>query len=766
MNRIAILAFAAALTAASCTEKTAAYRIVPEPASITPERHGRFTWRKSSEVTFADSALAREAAFVSSFIKEEAGRDVECRMAAPADGNIVLDIDPGLPLEGYLLEIGRKQVRITGGSAAGVFYGGQTFRKCMASDSSLPSVRIQDWPVFGYRGAHLDVSRHLFTADEVKQYIDMMALHDMNRLHLHLTDDQGWRIEIKKYPKLTEIGSVRKESLLGRLSDEPRVFDGKPHGGFYTQDEIRDLVNYAADRHIEIIPEIDLPGHMVAALASYPELGCTGGPYDVWTVWGISDDVLCAGKPEVYDFLENVFAEVMDLFPSGYIHIGGDECPKSMWKKCPRCQALMRKLGLADDGIHTKEQKLQSYMMGRISDFITAHGRKVIGWDEMLEGGAAEGSTIMSWRGEDGGITAAEAGHDVVMTPTTYLYFDYYQSQDTENEPMAIGGYVPVEKVYGYNPVPDVLDSLEATHIIGVQANLWTEYIDNFRKVQYMVLPRWAALSEIQWRNSTDRDYGRFMKDIIPLLDIYDKNGYTWARHIFDVSAEYATDSKAHTVDVTLNSAGAPEIRYTLDGSEPDSRSMLYVKTLKLDADAKLRATAFRDGTPGKVLAEDICCNKATARKAELLTVPSRNYTFGGASMLVDGLRGNTMFTSGRWLGFADGTPFTAVLDMEIPVDFSSVGVGTCICTRDGIFGTRRITVSVSDDGKEFRDVASADYEQVTEDTATTVTHTLTFAPVKARFIRVNAESQGDVPSWSWLAGTKAWLFIDELIVK
>lgn len=766
MKRNTLIAFLTLVTLASCTgEKTAVYRIVPEPYRIVSEGHGHFTFTSAARVTCQDSSLLREAAFISGYIKEETGKEIGYDISSPEKGNIAISIDTAMTPEGYVLQIGRRGISITGGSAAGVFYGGQTLRKCLAYDSTLPAARIEDMPAFGYRGAHFDVSRHFFGADEVKTYIDMMALHNMNKLHLHLTDDQGWRVEIKKHPELTAKGSVRKESLLGLLSDEPRVFDGKMHGGFYTQDELRELVRYAAERHIEIIPEIDLPGHMVAALACYPELGCTGGPYEVWTLWGISENVLCAGNEESYKFLDDIFTEILDIFPSEYIHIGGDECPKAMWKECPKCQAIIKRLGLKDDAIHTKEQKLQSYMMSRVSDFITSHGRKVIGWDEMLEGGAAPGSVIMSWRGEDGGIAAARSGHDVIMTPFTYLYFDYYQSRDTKNEPMAIGGYIPTEKVYSYNPVPEVLDSAEATHIIGVQANLWTEYIDNFPKVQYMVLPRWAALSEIQWRDSKDRDYGEFMKDIMPLISIYDRLGYNYARHIFDVAAQFSADKENHAIKVTLASAGAPEIRYTTDGSEPGPGSMLYSSPVELRSNASFKAAAIRDGKPGKITSEEIFCSKATACDVTLLTTPSPNYTYGGGAMLVDGMKGDTAFSSGKWLGFADGTPLKAVIDLGSPEEFSTVKLGVCICTRDGIFDIRSMKVSVSDDNADFHEVASSEYSQVTKDTAETVTHSLTFKPVRARYIRVEAKSQDDVPSWSWLAGTKAWLFVDEVLV-
>lgn len=719
-----------------------------------------------TEVCFADSSLLNEAGFLVGYIKEETGLDVEKSFGASPKGNINLAIDPSMEKEAYVLKIRGRGVSITGGSSAGVFYGIQTLRKCLASAPELPAAEITDRPEFSYRGAHLDVCRHFFSVDEVKTYIDMMALHNMNKLHWHITEDQGWRMEIKKYPRLTEVGSMRKETIVGHLNDVPRKFDGKPYGGYYTQDEIRDIVRYASERHIDVIPEVDLPGHMQAALASYPELGCTGGPYDVWTIWGVSEDVLCAGNPEVYEFLDNVFTEVMDMFPSEYIHIGGDECPKVRWEKCPECQALIARLGLKDDEKHTKEQKLQSYVMKHVAEFLNARGRKVIGWDEILEGDAAPGATIMSWRGETGGIEAAKSGHDVIMTPNSYLYFDFYQGRNVSKEPLAIGGYIPVERVYMYSPVPSALTREEARHILGAQANLWTEYIDNFAHVQYMVLPRWAALAENQWRNPAVKDYDKFLQALEPLMTVYDNAGYNYAKHVFEISGDIEPDMSSSSVRVKLMTMGSPEIHYTLDGTVPTADSPLYEKPLEIRQDADFQAVAFRKGEPGEVYSEKISFNKATARPVTLENAPADTYKFGGASALVDGLRGDTKFSSGRWLGFGNFTPMIAVVDLGEGTEFSSAGAGVCICTADGIFDARKMTISVSDDGETFRDVAEEEYPCLEKETKETASHILTFEPVKARYVKVHLLPEGEIPSWNWLAGGQAWLFVDEIIVR
>ncbi len=768
MKHIKLIATALAAVAVAACEKEARqpYLIVPSPLSVKAECGGNFSLTGSTAVCFADSSLLNEAGFLTGYIKEETGLDIGKSFGAASRGDISLAIDPSMENEAYVLKIRGRGVSITGGSPAGVFYGIQTLRKCLASAPELPAAEITDRPEFSYRGAHLDVCRHFFSVDEVKTYIDMMALHNMNKLHWHITEDQGWRMEIKKYPRLTEVGSMRKETIVGHLNDIPRKFDGKPYGGYYTQDEIRDIVRYASERHIDVIPEVDLPGHMQAALASYPELGCTGGPYDVWTIWGVSEDVLCAGNPKVYEFLDNVFAEVLDMFPSEYIHIGGDECPKVRWGKCPKCQALIARLGLKDDGRHTKEQKLQSYVMRHVADFLNARGRKVIGWDEILEGDAAPGATIMSWRGETGGIEAAKSGHDVIMTPNSYLYFDFYQGRDVAREPLAIGGYIPVERVYMYSPVPSALTQEEARHILGAQANLWTEYIDNFAQVQYMVLPRWAALAENQWRNPSAKDYDKFLQALGPLMTVYDNAGYDYAKHVLEITGEVEPDMSSSSVKVKLVTMGSPDIRYTLDGTVPTGDSPLYEKPLELRQDADFQAVAFRKGEPGEVYAEKISFNKATARPVTLEKDPADSYKFGGASVLVDGLRGDTRFSSGRWLGFGNFTPMTAVVDLGEGTEFSSAGAGVCICTADGIFDARKMTISVSDDGGSFREIAEEEYPRLERETKETTSHILTFEPVKARYVKVHLLPEREIPSWNWLAGGKAWLFVDEIIVR
>ena len=446
--------------------------------------------------------------------------------------------DASMGPEEYSIEILKKSCLVKASAYNGFLYAIQTLKQLTdpaiyskkidpAQKFFFPCVSIKDKPRFAYRGMHLDCARHFFSVEEVKKYLDVMAVHKLNRLHWHLTEDQGWRVEIKKYPKLTEVGAFRNGTMIGKDFNSN---DGIRYGGYYTQEQMKDIVAYAESLGIVVIPEIDLPGHMLGALAAYPELGCTGGPYEVWTKWGISNQVLCPGKEAMFTFLEDVFTELLEIFPSEYIHIGGDECPKTEWEKCPDCQARIKALGIKGDDKHTAEQYLQSYVTARVQEFINKKGRKIIGWDEILEGELAPGATVMSWRGVKGGIQASAMGFDVIMTPNTYCYFDYYQSEDKDKEPLAIGGNLPLEKVYGYEPF-DGLDASQQKHILGVQANLWTEYIGTNEYLEYMLLPRMAALSEIQWCDSSDKDFDRFTSSLKDeSFKIYDILGYNYRK--------------------------------------------------------------------------------------------------------------------------------------------------------------------------------------------------------------------------------------------
>lgn len=463
----------------------------------------------------------------------------ECKVASK--GKIEFAKNASLAAEAYTITVGPKKVKVEASDLNGCIYAIQTLKQLLPeaifsgqadaeAEWVLPYVKINDAPRFSYRGVHFDVSRHFFSTNEVKKYIDALVMHKMNRLHWHLTDDQGWRIPIDAYPLLTEVGAYRKETVIGKNSG---VYDGTPYGGFYTKEEIKDIVAYAEQRGIVIVPEIDMPGHMLAALASYPELGCTGGPYDVWGQWGISEDVLCLGKEETYTFLEKVFDEVCELFPSEYIHIGGDECPKVRWTTCPHCQAKIAELNIPEDAKFAPEYYLQSYVTKRIEEYLAQKGRKVIGWDEILEGEISPNAAVMSWRGVSGGEEAVKLGHKVVMTPHTHMYLDYYQTSDPKaREPFGIGGFLPVEKVYSFEPFSEEMTDEQKSLILGVQANLWTEYVVSDEHLEHMLLPRICAVSEVQWCKPENKDYDRFTTNMSHMFNILDKAGYAYAPYL------------------------------------------------------------------------------------------------------------------------------------------------------------------------------------------------------------------------------------------
>lgn len=527
------VAIMALLPVCGQAQSQANYEVVPIPHSVELKNGKPFVLDNETYIVCdaGNPALLRNASMLAKYIKDITGLDIAVNPSGKMGGKSIslASILNSENPESYVITINPDNINIDGASAAGNFYGIQTLRKSIPAnikgEVAFQQTVITDAPEFGYRGAHLDVSRHFFPADSVKKYIDMMTLHNMNTFHWHLTDDQGWRLPLKRHPELITKGSVRRGTCIGK---DFNSCDSVPYGGFYTPDEIKDVIQYAADRYITIIPEVDLPGHMLSALTAYPELGCTGGPYELWTRWGISDDVLCAGNDSVYTLLEDILTDVAEIFPSEYIHIGGDECPKVRWKECPKCQAKIEALGLTDDENSTKEDKLQSYVMSFASDVLSKHGKKIIGWDEIIKGGLPDKAIVMSWRGAAGGKAAAALGHDAIMSPSSHYYLDYYQSEDKNNEPLAIGGYLPLSKAYSFEPF-DGIASENQRHILGVQANLWTEYIDTFPHVQYMALPRWSALSEVQWSDPSSRDFDAFKRRLSRLIDHYRLNGYNYS---------------------------------------------------------------------------------------------------------------------------------------------------------------------------------------------------------------------------------------------
>ena len=510
------------------------YRIVPLPMNVETDSAHTFTLRPEAGIAYSEGC-EREARFLQEWVKQATG--IQLRLA-PNDSRaaIRLTLKTGdIPAEAYSISVGKKGVELEATERVGLFRAAQTLRKSLPCGPTyhidLPYTHIDDQPRFAYRGVLLDCARHYFPVSMIKRMLDVMALHGCNQFHWHLTDDQGWRFEVKALPRLAPYGSVREQTVIGPNAG---IYDGQRYGGYYTQEECRDLVRYAAERHINIIPEIDLPGHMQGALHVFPNLGCTGGPYPVRTMWGVSREVLCGGNPETLDFLRTVLGEVCDVFPSPYIHIGGDECPKDRWRKCPKCQAKIQELGIQDDGRHSPEDQLQSYINREVEDFLSERGRSLIGWDEILAGGLSGNSIVMSWRGTKGGIEAARQSHRVIMSPNVFAYIDHPQLKDVAKQPRTIGGYiVSASKIYSFEPlIPDSLSQEEQRHILGPQANLWTEYIAYPEHAFYQLLPRLAAMSEVQWCRPEQKDFDDFKARLPRLEKVYDLMGLPYCHAV------------------------------------------------------------------------------------------------------------------------------------------------------------------------------------------------------------------------------------------
>jgi hexosaminidase len=758
----------------ACSEKrtlNSDYEIIPKPLDVNCKGDASFLLKDGVAVIYPENnrKMQDNAEFLVDYVERQTGVKLTSHAGMPVDGAICLTLDLSDDnAEAYKLIVNDKRVCISGASEAGVFYGIQTLRKSLpvAQDINvnLSAVEIYDKPRFAYRGAMLDVARHFYTVDEVKTFIDMLALHNINRFHWHLTDDQGWRIEIKKYPKLMSVASERKETVVGRWYSG--IYDGKSYGGYYTQDELRDVIDYAAKRHITIIPEVDLPGHMQAALTAYPELGCTGGPYEVRTIWGVSQDVLCVGNDFTLQFVKDVLSEVADIFPSEYIHIGGDECPKVRWEKCPKCQERIKSLGLKSDAKHTKEQRLQSYVIQEAAKYLKEKGKRIIGWTEILEGGLVPDATLMSWIGESGGIEAAHQHHDVIMTPNTYLYFDYYQSKKVEDEPLAIGGYLPIEKTYNYEPMPKELTEEEQQYIKGVQANLWTEYIPVFSQVQYMVLPRLGAAAEVQWTDPSKKDYKDFLRRVPHLVAVYDCYGWNYATHVYDVNVDMKADTVNHVLNVQLSTMADDPIYYTLDGQDPTEKSLKYTKPFTIDQSVVLKTMAVHPDRTSKISVDTIRFNKATLKPVVLLQPNESRFSPDGPVVLVDGRNGNHSFDTGAWLTVA-GNDLEAVINMQAETILNSASVHVYVRKDAWLFDARGFSVSVSSDNKNYKEVASQEYKQMQEsDSDGIIEHELSFDPCKATYVKIKVISEKSMPDWHWDAGKVPFLLVDEIILN
>ena len=731
--------------------------LIPKPKNI--EYKNDYFVLNRNTVIFSADLNSFEALFLKETIKSKIGYDLKITSAFPKRNCIQLGIQIPDSItfdrEKYRLSISNNSVQISSFSNQGLFYGIQTFLQSIPFQKSdnikLPCLAIEDEPKYKWRGMHLDVCRHFFPINFIKKYIDYIAMYKMNTFHWHLTDDQGWRIEIKKYPKLTEIGAWRNGSMIGHYNEQR--FDTVRYGGFYTQEEIKDVVNYAQQRHVTIVPEIEMPGHSLAALAAYPEFSCTGGPFEVAKGWGVFEDVFCP-KEETFSFLENILSEVMGLFPSEYLHIGGDESPKIRWKNCSHCQSLIKKEGLQD------EHELQSYFIQRIEKFVNSKGRKIIGWDEILEGGLAPNAAVMSWRGTEGGITAAKQKHFVVMTPGSHCYFDHYQG-DPKNEPLAFGGYTPVDKVYAFNPTPDELSKEEAPFILGAQANVWTEYIETSGHVEYMIMPRMAALSEVLWGTSNPSDYKNFEKRLIKHFDFYEKKGINYSKAIYEVTTEVSSGEKG--VEFILKAVNPSGIRFTTNGSEPSYNSATYSNPIPITKSGIIKAAYFEnEKQKSNTIEQSFNITKSSGKKITLEHPPHENYGIGGSFTLVDGMNGNPSKFGRDWLGFS-GKDLIATIDLEKVEPISKIKLNVLKSTGSWIYYPKEIEFLASEDGLKFISIKNFSYTEIEKLNGTIEGM---FKNVKAKYIKIIAKNLGIIPDGNPGAGANAWLFIDEISIE
>ena len=676
-----------------------------------------------------------------------------------ANSLIQFQIDP-IKGNGYTLEI-KDKITVFGVNDEAQFHGAVSLLQLIEQNSngySIQEALVKDEAKFEWRGLHLDVSRHFFTVEEVKRFIDAMTYYKFNKFHWHLTDDQGWRIEIKRYPKLTSIGGQREGTMVGHYSDSPRIFDSIPYSGFYTQEEIRDVVRYAKSRFIEVVPEIELPGHSRAALAAYPEYSCTGNKNPVPQIWGIFDEIYCS-KDETIEFMQNILAEVLELFPSEYIHIGGDEAPKTMWKGCNNCQRVMKENGLEN------EQELQSYFIGKMDKFLTANGRKLIGWDEILEGGLSPNAAVMSWRGEKGGIAAAQQGHYVVMTPTTYCYFDYYQSTHAM-EPIAIGGYLPLEKVYKFDPIPKSLTAKEAKFIMGGQANLWTEYILDYSQLEYMTYPRAVALSQCLW-SINKPSYESF-------LSVYLGHHEAFFRKIqlnFAKSIHYpAVSIKRTPGGIKVKFEGVKgDAPFKIDTYKeefsdklnPDQEQFYFLKRSQLTKPLP-QIFALNSKDFDKAIKYNFINHSAIGINIDLITPPHPKYNNNGSLNLVDGIFGSTPWKGSEWLGFQDST-VSFILDLEKKQDIQGISIGFLKQNGSWIYLPKSMTMLTSNDKVNWVKTNNNDSVKLQMKEGRCITD----FSANTQYIKVVIQSIGIIPEGNEGGGHKPWTFIDEIqIIK
>lgn len=770
MKRILFL-FICPLLAVACNKRVVAdYNVIPQVQNLSVKDGDVYVFDSSRKLVYDNQDSRRSLELFAQDLEELVGirPSVAAGTSEDAKGNVyfTLGLQDGRK-EAYSINVSSDGILVRAVAPEGIYRATRTLLKSVGTEKTssveFPSAEVSDWPRFGYRGLMLDVSRHFSDVEMVKRTIDMLALHQLNIFHWHLTDDQGWRIEIKSHPELTEVGAWRDDTVVGRyLGGTDYPTDGKRHGGFYTQEQIREIVAYAKERYIEIIPEIDLPGHTSAVLAAYPQLGCEDKEYKVANRWGVIRDVLCAGNPASLDLFKDIMDEVCELFPGKYIHLGGDECVKDRWKACPKCQKKIRELGLKDGSRYSKEDYLQSWFMGEVASFVQSKGKRVIGWDEILEGVPMDDSVIMSWRGTEGGITAARMGHDVVMTPTSDMYFDQSQTLASQLEEIPVGGFINVMKVYSYEPLPASLTPEQQKHILGCQANVWCEYMPEERIRQYQMLPRLAALSEVQWTMPERKNYKDFLKRLPKMLSIYDHYGYNYAKHIFDVACSYSVNVEKGSLEVSLSTLGNDPIYYTLDGTSPQTKkAMLYDDTpIVISSPSELKVSVLRNGkfTKEETLFK-LDCNKATFKKVNISTTLNIMQAHLPHEILTDGIVGSLRCDDYRWMSCTGR--MSLVLDLGKSESFSRIGWVALNSQSENILVPQNVKIQISEDGKQYCTIldieknheiqAEQSVERISEEVGTQT----------ARYIKM------DFDSYKYPDKTSpSWVFLSELIVE
>ncbi len=741
---------------------------IPLPNSIVAGQ-GEFIVSGQTKFVIANPALKSDCDGLINHLKTYYAISLQILNAIPSSGNYILLNElpsKGTENETYEMIIASDKITINAAkNSAGFFYALQTLSQLLPLPNdvkketsenkvSLACCKIIDEPRFKWRGMHLDVSRHFFNAAFIKKYIDLLALFKMNTFHWHLTDDQGWRIEIKKYPLLTQKGAWRKGSMIGAYTSH--TFDSVPYGGFYTQEQIKDIVAYASLKHITIVPEIEMPGHSVAAITSYPWLSCRGQKIDTEKAWGVFEDVFCT-KDSTFEFLQDVLAEVADLFPGKYIHIGGDECPKTRWKECKTCQARMAREHL------NNENELQSYFIKRIAAYLKTKNKSIIGWDEIMEGGLAEDATVMSWRGTEGGVEAAKLRHNAVMTPGSHCYFDHYQAP-AKDEPIAIGGYTPLEKVYAFEPIPKELSAEESKYIIGAQANVWTEYITTEKHVEYMVLPRMAAMAEVLWTRKENKNESDFLRRIQAQFLLFDMLHYNYAKALYNVN--FKIDRNETTKKLELELLANKElglIYYTLDGTMPTKNSLQYRKPLKIDSSVLVSAAMFINKSQfQKMTQQAIDMSLATAKTISFVTAPSKYYNSGGGFTLINGVKATLPRKNNEWLGWS-GFDMAATIDLGSEKEISEIEADFLKEELSWIYLPKEVVFLISKNGETFQNLGTLN-DLLVEDNKSEVV--LGFKKQKARYVKIIAKNAGKIASGMPGAGEDSWLFCDEILVR